>query len=141
MAAADDAPPTILEWGVVGPAAFRRWLDVFYDLIEQEPTIAPLFGGTVTEQHRAHAAAWWVEVMGGPAYYTAQHGGYAHMLVPAPRAGDHAGAAAAVRPRCSARPPTTPGCPTTRSSAPRSSATRNGAAAWPCTTPSPAPKL
>lgn len=77
--AADDDPPTILEWGG-GPEAFRHWLDVFYDLIEQEPLIAPLFGGTVSEQHRAHAAAWWVEVMGGPADYTDQHGGYAHML-------------------------------------------------------------
>jgi hemoglobin len=79
MAPADDVPPTILEWGG-GPDAFRRWLDVFYDLIEREPLIAPLFGGTVSEQHRALAAAWWVEVMGGAADYTEHHGGYATML-------------------------------------------------------------
>jgi hemoglobin len=78
----DDAEtvPTILDWGG-GPEAFRRWLDVFYDLIEQESTIAPLFGGRVSEQHRAHAAAWWVEVMGGRADYAEQHGGYEAMLV------------------------------------------------------------
>jgi hemoglobin len=34
--AADADPPTILEWGG-GPEAFRRWLDVFYDLVEREP--------------------------------------------------------------------------------------------------------
>ena len=78
---ADDGPPvpTIVEWGG-GPDAFRRWLDVFYDLIEREPSIAPLFGGTVSEEHRAHAAAWWVEVMGGAADYSEHHGGYEHML-------------------------------------------------------------
>ena len=46
----------------------------------REPSIAPLFGGTVSEEHRAHAAAWWVEVMGGAADYTEHHGGYEHML-------------------------------------------------------------
>ena len=78
---AEEGPPvpTIVEWGG-GPDAFRRWLDVFYDLIEREPSIAPLFGGTVSEEHRAHAAAWWVEVMGGAADYSEHHGGYEHML-------------------------------------------------------------
>jgi hemoglobin len=47
---------------------------------EREPSIAPLFGGAVSEEHRAHAAAWWIEVMGGPADYTKEHGGYEHML-------------------------------------------------------------
>ena len=28
----------------------------------------------VTEEHRDHVTTWWVEVMGGPADYTAQHG-------------------------------------------------------------------
>jgi hemoglobin len=74
-----DAVPTILEHGG-GAEAFRRWLDVFYDLVEAEPDIVALFGGAVSEEHRAHVTAWWVEVMGGPADYTAQHGGYEHML-------------------------------------------------------------
>jgi hemoglobin len=76
---AADEPPTILEWGG-GPAAFRRWLDVFYDLVEQDPDLAPVFGGTVTEAHRDHVTVWWAEVMGGSAYYPAEHGGYEHML-------------------------------------------------------------
>jgi hemoglobin len=70
---------TIYEWGG-GQEAFARWLNAFYDLIEQEPTIAPLFGGTVSAEHREHATAWWCEVMGGPAAYTEHHGGYEHMV-------------------------------------------------------------
>ena len=30
--------------------------------------------------HRAHVAAWWAEVLGGPETYTQQHGGYESML-------------------------------------------------------------
>lgn len=71
--------PTIYEWGG-GEEAFARWLNVFYDLVERELTLAPLFGGTVSAEHRAHATAWWCEVMGGPAAYTERHGGYEHML-------------------------------------------------------------
>jgi hemoglobin len=76
---AGDDIPTIVEWGG-GPEAFRRWLDVFYDLVEQEPDLARLFGGTVSEEHRDHVTAWWVEVMGGPPRYTDELGGYEHML-------------------------------------------------------------
>jgi hemoglobin len=71
--------PTIYEWGG-GTDAFRRWLDRFYGLIEEEGTLAPLFGGTVGEEHRTHALAWWIEVMGGPADYSANLGGYPSML-------------------------------------------------------------
>jgi hypothetical protein len=53
---AGETTPTILEWGG-GPTAFRRWLDVFYDLIEQEPSIAPLFGGTVSERRLCRGGA------------------------------------------------------------------------------------
>src|SRR5690349_4625758 len=79
MSATGDAIPTIVEWGG-GREAFRRWLDAFYDLVEQEPDLARLFGGTVSEQHRDHVTTWWVEVMGGPPQYTEELGGYAHML-------------------------------------------------------------
>ena len=71
--------PTILEWGG-GDEAFGRWLNRFYDLVEEEGTLAPLFGGTVSEEHREHVLVWWVEVMGGPADYTAKLGGYPAML-------------------------------------------------------------
>ena len=71
--------PTIYEWGG-GEEAFARWLDAFYDLVEGDEDLARLFGGTVSEEHRRHVTAWWCEVMGGPARYTADHGGYEHML-------------------------------------------------------------
>jgi hemoglobin len=70
---------TIYEWGG-GGEAFARWLNTFYDLVEQEPDLARLFGGTVSAEHREHATAWWCEVMGGPAEYSETHGGYEHML-------------------------------------------------------------
>jgi hemoglobin len=71
---------TIYEWAG-GSDAFSRWLNRFYDLVELEaPEIAAMFGGMVSEQHRDHVTDWWVEVMGGPAVYTEQRGGYEHML-------------------------------------------------------------
>ena len=73
------ADPTIYEWAG-GHAAFERWLNAFYDLVEQDDQLAPLFGGTVSEEHRRHVTVWWCEVMGGPAGYTEALGGYEHML-------------------------------------------------------------
>jgi hemoglobin len=71
--------PTIYEWGG-GREAFERWLNAFYDLVEAEPDLAALFGGSVSQEHRQAVTAWWCEVMGGPAAYTENHGGYEHML-------------------------------------------------------------
>lgn len=74
-----DAPPTIYEWAG-GRDAFARWLNRFYDLVEGDELLAPVFGGTVSATHREHVTDWWSEVMGGPATYTDEHGGYEHML-------------------------------------------------------------
>jgi hemoglobin len=71
--------PSIHDW-IGGTDAIRRWLDAFYDEVERDPLLGPVFGGVVTEEHRDHVTAWWAEVMGGPTVYTDQHGGYAHML-------------------------------------------------------------
>jgi hemoglobin len=80
MGFGSDVTPTIYEWGG-GREAFERWLNRFYDLIEQEaPDIAALFGGTVSREHRVRVTDWWTEVMGGPATYTDERGGYEHML-------------------------------------------------------------
>lgn len=73
------APPTIYEWAG-GRPAFERWLNVFYDHVEDDELLGPVFGGRVGEAHRRHVTAWWCEVMGGPAEYTERHGGYEHML-------------------------------------------------------------
>ena len=79
VSAESDQPPTIFEWGG-GRDAFERWLNLFYDLVEQDDLVGPVFGGTVGAEHRAHATTWWCEVMGGPAEYTDTRGGYEHML-------------------------------------------------------------
>jgi hemoglobin len=71
--------PSIIDW-IGGRDAISRWLNVFYDEVERDPLLAPVFGGTVSKEHRDHVTAWWAEVMGGPAEYTEQYGGYEHML-------------------------------------------------------------
>ena len=72
-------PPSIYDW-IGGRDAIARWLDCFYDAVERDELLAPVFGGVVTREHREGVVAWWSEVMGGPATYTEQHGGYAHMV-------------------------------------------------------------
>ena len=71
--------PSLVTWAG-GPEAFRRLIDAFYDRVERDDLLAPLFPGGVSEEHRAHVSAWWVEVFGGPAAYTAELGGYRRML-------------------------------------------------------------
>jgi hemoglobin len=71
--------PTIFEHAG-GRDAFARWLNAFYDDVERDELLAPLFGGTVSREHREHVTDWWCEVMGGPPVYTEERGGYPHML-------------------------------------------------------------
>ncbi len=72
-------PPSIHAW-IGGTEAIRRWLDIFYDAVEADPLLAPVFGGVVSTEHREHVTDWWAEVMGGPPVYTEQRGGYEQML-------------------------------------------------------------
>ncbi len=71
--------PSLFDWAG-GEPAFRRLIDAFYDRVEADDLLSPLFAGGVSEEHRAHVTAWWVEVFGGPARYTEDVGGYARML-------------------------------------------------------------
>src|SRR3954464_5563663 len=71
--------PTLYDWAG-GTEAFRRLIDAFYDRVERDDLLSPLFPGGVAEEHRAHVTLWWIEVFGGPADYTAQLGGYERML-------------------------------------------------------------
>lgn len=71
--------PTLHEWAG-GDAAFRRLIDAFYDRVEADDLLGPLFPGGVSEPHRAHVTMWWIEVFGGAAGYTEQRGGYETML-------------------------------------------------------------
>ena len=74
-----DTVPTLYEWAG-GTPALRRLLDAFYDRVEADDLLSPVFPGGVSEEHRAHVTLWWAEVMGGPAGYTEQLGGYPNML-------------------------------------------------------------
>ena len=75
----DNSTPTLYEWAG-GEAAIRRLMDCFYDRVERDELISPFFPGGVSELHRAHVTAWWSEVLGGPASYSEQLGGYERML-------------------------------------------------------------
>jgi hemoglobin len=70
---------TLFEW-VGGAEALRRMIDAFYDRVESDDLLGPLFPGGVSEDHRAHVTLWWVEVFGGPSDYTDTLGGYERML-------------------------------------------------------------
>src|SRR4051794_976810 len=70
---------TLYEWAG-GTAAFERLIDAFYDRVERDELLSPLFPDGVGEEHRRNVVAWWSEVFGGPACYTAELGGYERML-------------------------------------------------------------
>ena len=78
-ASPDDTIPALIEWAG-GPAAIRRLIDAFYDRVESDDLLSPLFPGGVSDDHRDHVAVWWIEVFGGPADYTDTLGGYERML-------------------------------------------------------------
>ena len=78
MAASGD-PPTLYEWAG-GRDAFERLINAFYDRVEGDELISPLFPGGVSEEHRRNVVLWWIEVFGGPADYTEQLGGYHRMV-------------------------------------------------------------
>jgi hemoglobin len=70
---------TLFEWAG-GESALSRLIDAFYDRVETDDLIAPMFPGGVSSEHRAHVTVWWCEVFGGPTRYTDELGGYDRML-------------------------------------------------------------
>jgi len=75
----DEQIPTLFEWAG-GSAAFRQLIDRFYNRVEHDDLLGPLFAGGVSEEHRANVTLWWIEVFGGPAEYAEHLGGYERML-------------------------------------------------------------
>jgi hemoglobin len=80
----NDAPsaartPSLYQWAG-GASALQRLIDAFYDRVERDELLSPFFPGGVSAEHRDHVGAWWCEVFGGPARYTAELGGYEAML-------------------------------------------------------------
>jgi hemoglobin len=70
---------TLYEWAGERPA-FERLIDAFYDRVEGDDLLSPLFPGGVGAEHRRNVVSWWCEVFGGPARYTAELGGYPRMV-------------------------------------------------------------
>jgi hemoglobin len=70
---------TLYAWAG-GRPAIERMIDAFYDRVEGDDLLSPLFPGGVSAEHRDHVITWWCEVFGGPAEYTERLGGYEHML-------------------------------------------------------------
>jgi hemoglobin len=71
--------PTLYAWAG-GEAALSRMINAFYDRVEADDLLAPLFGDGVGADHRDHVVAWWSEVFGGPTRYTDDLGGYPRMV-------------------------------------------------------------
>jgi hemoglobin len=78
MAESGD-PPTLYEWAGAREA-FERLIDAFYDRVEGDELISPLFPGGVSPEHRRNVTLWWCEVFGGPPEYTEKLGGYHRMV-------------------------------------------------------------
>ena len=75
----DPEVPSLFDWAG-GAEAFRRLIEAFYDRVEQDDLLGPVFPGGVTTEHRVHVTAWWSEVFGGPTQYSDRLGGYHRMV-------------------------------------------------------------
>lgn len=70
--------PTLYEW-LGGHEVLARVIDRFYQKVPGDPLLAPLFA-SMPKEHFQHVAAFIAEVLGGPADYSAHHGGHAAMI-------------------------------------------------------------
>lgn len=73
-----DAVPTLFEWAG-GTEALERLTERFYEKVVADDLIGPLFAH-MDAAHPRHVAMWLAEVFGGPERYSAERGGYAHMI-------------------------------------------------------------
>lgn len=70
--------PSLFDW-VGGAAALNRLTTRFYERVRVDATLAPVFAHMGAD-HPQHVAAFLGEVLGGPAEYSARHGGHPHMI-------------------------------------------------------------
>jgi hemoglobin len=73
-----DNVPTLYEW-VGGIDALNRLTTRFYQRVKDDAILAPVFAH-MSDDHPQHVAAFLAEVLGGPADYSARHGGHSHMI-------------------------------------------------------------
>jgi hemoglobin len=71
-------PPTLFEWAGGAPA-LARLFERFYQRVPEDALLAPVFA-RMDPAHAAHVAAFVGEVLGGPAQYSAEHGGHPAMI-------------------------------------------------------------
>ncbi|HSX63063.1 MAG TPA: group II truncated hemoglobin [Tahibacter sp.] len=72
------AVPTLYEW-LGGIDALNRLTARFYEHVRQDELLGPVFAH-MDAAHPGHVAAFLGEVLGGPAIYSASHGGHPHMI-------------------------------------------------------------
>jgi hemoglobin len=70
--------PTLFDW-VGGMPALDRLTTRFYQRVKDDEILAPLFA-KMSDEHPHHVAVFLAEVLGGPATYSAEHGGHPHMI-------------------------------------------------------------
>ena len=58
-----------------GADAFQQLVEQFYEKVQRDPLVAPLFA-RFTDEHVRNVAIWLGEVFGGPRLYSEQHGGH-----------------------------------------------------------------
>ena len=75
---APKGPHTFYEW-LGGSDALSALIARFYKKVPADPLLEPLFRN-MDPAHFEHVAQFIAEVLGGPADYSAQHGGHAAMI-------------------------------------------------------------
>ncbi|MEV0122197.1 antibiotic biosynthesis monooxygenase [Streptomyces sp. NPDC050703] len=70
--------PSLYAWAG-GAENFERLTEAFYEKVLADDLLAPLFADLPAE-HARHVAQWLGEVFGGPAVYSQEQGGHAHMV-------------------------------------------------------------
>ena len=70
--------PTLYDW-LGGIEALNRLTTRFYERVRDNAVLAPIFAH-MNGEHPQHVAAFLAEVLGGPAEYSASHGGHPHMI-------------------------------------------------------------
>ncbi len=70
--------PSLFDW-LGGITALNRLTVRFYERVRDDAVLAPIFAH-MSAEHPQHVAAFLAEVLGGPADYSAHHGGHPHMI-------------------------------------------------------------
>jgi CDGSH-type Zn-finger protein/truncated hemoglobin YjbI len=70
--------PTLFEWAGGLPALIRMTRLLYEKHVPADPLLAPLFA-SMPPEHPRREAMWIAEVLGGPAWYSADRGGYRQM--------------------------------------------------------------